>query len=106
MLMKWLIQIVLWQGVMAILLFVPAGTLNWTGAWIFLIETFVVSVVFGLWLGQGDEPVAEPRRRRKPCDLSDMKQHQKSCSRLNQHFAWTQGRLYSGVPGICWLAPN
>jgi hypothetical protein len=50
MLMKWLIQIVLWQGVMAILLFVPAGTINWTGAWIFLIETFVVSLVFGLWL--------------------------------------------------------
>src|SRR6516225_3359140 len=50
MLMKWLVQIVLWQGVMAILLFVPAGTINWTGAWIFLIETFVVSVVLGLWL--------------------------------------------------------
>ena len=53
-LMKWLIQVVLWQGVMAILLFVPAGTINWTGAWIFLIETFVVSVVFGLWLARHD----------------------------------------------------
>ena len=54
MLMKCLMQTVLWLGVIAILLFVPAGTINWTGAWIFLIETFVVSVVFGLWLARHD----------------------------------------------------
>jgi hypothetical protein len=63
--MKWLIQIVLWQGVMAILLFVPAGTINWTGAWIFLIETFVVSVVLGLWLARHD-PVLLKERLRSP----------------------------------------
>ncbi len=63
MLMKWLIQIVLWQGVMAILLFVPAGTINWTGAWIFLIETFVVSVVFGLWLARHDPALLKERLR-------------------------------------------
>src|ERR1700722_11395782 len=63
MLMKWLIQIVLWQGVMAILLFVPAGTINWTGAWIFLIETFVVSVVLGLWLARHDPALLKERLR-------------------------------------------
>ena len=63
MLMKWLIQLVLWQGVMAILLFVPAGTINWTGAWIFLIETFVVSVVLGLWLARHDPALLKERLR-------------------------------------------
>jgi protein-S-isoprenylcysteine O-methyltransferase Ste14 len=50
---------------MAILLFVPAGTINWTGAWIFLIETLVVSVVFGLWLARRD-PVLFKERLRSP----------------------------------------
>ena len=63
MLMRLLIQVVLWQGVMAILLFVPAGTINWTGAWIFLIETFVVSVVFGLWLARHDPALLKERLR-------------------------------------------
>src|SRR5208282_1590429 len=61
--MKLLIQIVLWQGVLAILLFVPAGTINWTGAWIFLIETFVVSVVLGLWLARHDPALLKERLR-------------------------------------------
>src|SRR6202790_2078457 len=60
-LMRLLIQVVLWQGVMAILLFVPAGTINWTGAWIFLIETFVVSVVFGRWLARHDPALLKER---------------------------------------------
>ena len=63
MLMNWLIQVVLWQGVMAILLFVPAGTINWTGAWIFLIETFVVSLAFGLWLARHDPALLKERLR-------------------------------------------
>lgn len=63
MLMKWLIQMVLWLGVLAILLFVPAGTINWTGAWIFLIETSVVSVVLGLWLARHDPALFQERLR-------------------------------------------
>jgi protein-S-isoprenylcysteine O-methyltransferase Ste14 len=62
-LIKLLIQIVLWQGVMAILLFVPAGTIYWTGAWIFLIESFVVSVVFGLSLASHDPALLKERLR-------------------------------------------
>ena len=63
MLMKCLMQTVLWLGVVAILLFVPAGTINWTGAWIFLIETFVVSIVFGLWLARHDPDLFKERLR-------------------------------------------
>ena len=63
MLIKWLMQTVLWLGVIAILLFVSAGTINWTGAWIFLIETFVVSIVLGLWLARHDPDLLKERLR-------------------------------------------
>jgi protein-S-isoprenylcysteine O-methyltransferase Ste14 len=63
MLMKWLVQTALSIGVMAILLFVPAGTISWTGAWIFLIESFVVSVVLGLWLARHDPALLKERLR-------------------------------------------
>jgi protein-S-isoprenylcysteine O-methyltransferase Ste14 len=63
MLIKWLMQTVLWLGVIAILLFVSAGTINWTGAWIFLIETFVVSIVLGLWLARHDPDLLKEQLR-------------------------------------------
>ena len=63
MLVRLLVQTVLCLGVMAILLFVPAGTIRWTGAWIFLIETFVISVVFGLWLARHDPALLKERLR-------------------------------------------
>ena len=63
MLVKLLVQTVLWLGLMAILLFGPAGTIRWTGAWIFLIETFVISVVFGLWLARHDPALLKERLR-------------------------------------------
>jgi protein-S-isoprenylcysteine O-methyltransferase Ste14 len=63
MLVKWLIQMVSWLGVIAILLFVPAGTINWTGAWIFLIEIFVVSVVLGLRVARHDPALLKERLR-------------------------------------------
>jgi protein-S-isoprenylcysteine O-methyltransferase Ste14 len=63
MLMKSLIRTVLWLAVLAILLFVPAGTVNWTGAWIFLIETSVISIVLGLWLARYDPELLKERMR-------------------------------------------
>jgi len=63
MLVKLLIQTVLWQGVLAILLFFPAGTIIWAGAWIFLIETFVVGVVLGLCLARHDPALVKERLR-------------------------------------------
>ena len=63
MLVKSLIRTVLWLAVLAILLFVPAGTVNWTGAWIFLIETSVISIVLGVWLARYDPELLKERMR-------------------------------------------
>jgi protein-S-isoprenylcysteine O-methyltransferase Ste14 len=63
MLVKCLIRTVLWLVVFAILLFVPAGTINWTGAWIFLIETSVISIVLGVWLTRHDPELLKERMR-------------------------------------------
>jgi hypothetical protein len=61
--LKSLIRTVLWLIVIAILLFVPAGTINWTGAWIFLIETSVISIVLALWLARHDPELLKERMR-------------------------------------------
>ena len=63
MLIKWLVETVLWLAVMAILLFVSGGTVNWTGAWIFLVETGLVGVVLGLWLAKHDPALFKERLR-------------------------------------------
>jgi protein-S-isoprenylcysteine O-methyltransferase Ste14 len=60
---RWLVQTVLWLGIMAVLLFVPAGTLNWTGAWIFMVETTLVGIAFGLWLARHDPALLKERLR-------------------------------------------
>ena len=65
MLVKTLIRTVLSLAVIAILLFVPAGTINWTGAWIFIIETFVIGIVLGIWLA-GHDPELLKERMRSP----------------------------------------
>jgi protein-S-isoprenylcysteine O-methyltransferase Ste14 len=63
MLAKWFVQTIIWLGVIALLLFVPAGTVNWSGAWIFLVEALVVSVVLGLWLERHDPALLKERLR-------------------------------------------
>jgi protein-S-isoprenylcysteine O-methyltransferase Ste14 len=63
MLTKGLVRTVLWLGIIAILLFVPAGTLNWNGAWIFLIETSVISIVLAIWLAKHDPALLRERLR-------------------------------------------
>jgi len=63
MLMKSLIRTVLWMVVFVILLFVPAGTINWSGAWIFLIETSVISLVLAVWLARHDPELLKERMR-------------------------------------------
>jgi protein-S-isoprenylcysteine O-methyltransferase Ste14 len=63
MLVKWILQTFLWLGVIATLLFIPAGTISWTGAWIFLTETFVVSIVLGMGLARHDPELLKERLR-------------------------------------------
>jgi protein-S-isoprenylcysteine O-methyltransferase Ste14 len=50
MLASLVIKTVLWLAFMAALLFVPAGTLAWPQAWIFLIELIVTGVLITGWL--------------------------------------------------------
>jgi protein-S-isoprenylcysteine O-methyltransferase Ste14 len=63
MLVKTLTRTLLSLAVIAILLFVPAGTINWPGAWTFLIEMFVISIVLGIWLARRDPELLKERMR-------------------------------------------
>jgi protein-S-isoprenylcysteine O-methyltransferase Ste14 len=47
--------------VMALLLFVPAGTVDWPSAWIFLASQLVLSLVGGYWLAKSDPELLEER---------------------------------------------
>ena len=56
---KLLLQTLIWIVVMGALLFVPAGTLRWPAAWVFLGTIAILGVAAGLWL-------AKPIRRCSP----------------------------------------
>src|SRR5260370_3064784 len=53
----------MWVGFTEILFLVPAGTVNWSGAWIFLVEALLVSLVLGLWLARHDPALLKERLR-------------------------------------------
>lgn len=55
------VKVVFWMGFIAALLFVPAGTFDWPGAWIFLTEMIVGSVLTILWLGKYDPALLKER---------------------------------------------
>src|SRR5258705_6051631 len=50
MIAKLLLQNLIWTVVMGALLFVPAGTLHWPVAWVFLGTIAILGISFGLWL--------------------------------------------------------
>jgi protein-S-isoprenylcysteine O-methyltransferase Ste14 len=53
----------IWLGLFALLLFVPAGTVRWPGAWVFL-GIMAVASVWGLtWLGRHDPGLLAERLR-------------------------------------------
>jgi protein-S-isoprenylcysteine O-methyltransferase Ste14 len=56
-----IIQTVLWIAGMAALLFIPAGTVRWPGAWIFLAEMGVGGLSIGLWLAKHDPQLLAER---------------------------------------------
>jgi len=47
---KWLFQSLAWIVAFAMLLFVPAGTLHWPAAWVFLGFMLAISLACGWWL--------------------------------------------------------
>jgi len=83
-----LAQTGLWLGVMALLLFGVAGTLHWTQAWIFLVESGVSATLIGVWLGRHDPALLAAR-------LSRFHPNQKS---------WDRVFLISALTGfVLWL---
>jgi len=56
-------RFVLWMMLLAALLFWPAGTLDWPGAWVFLSEFVIVTFAIGLWLAQHNPDLLKERMR-------------------------------------------
>jgi protein-S-isoprenylcysteine O-methyltransferase Ste14 len=61
MLPRLIIQNVLWLAGMAALIFIPAGTVQWPGAWIFLAEMGIGGLAIGLWLAKRDPTLLAER---------------------------------------------
>jgi protein-S-isoprenylcysteine O-methyltransferase Ste14 len=56
-----IVQTTLWIAAMGALLFVPAGTLAWPGAWVFLAEMWLLGIAVGLWLLRYDPALLKER---------------------------------------------
>jgi protein-S-isoprenylcysteine O-methyltransferase Ste14 len=61
MVLRLIIQTILWIAVMAALLFLPAGTVEWPAAWVFLVETGGLGLAVGLWLARHDPALLAER---------------------------------------------
>lgn len=60
---KWLFQTFAWIIALAALLFVPAGTLHWPAAWVFLGLMIAMGLGFGGWLAKRDPALLAERMR-------------------------------------------
>jgi protein-S-isoprenylcysteine O-methyltransferase Ste14 len=114
----------LWLAILALLLFVPAGTLRWPGAWIFLGTTGVAGLGGMVWLSRHDPGLFKERSR------SVFQQDQKLWDKvlmgaflplslgwyvlmgLDKRFAWSSvpvalqvlgGAMIAGCLYFCWL---
>ena len=58
---KLLLQNLIWIVAMGALLFVPAGTLHWPAAWVFLGTIAILGVSSGLWLARTDPALLAER---------------------------------------------
>lgn len=63
MIKRLLLQNVLWVAGLGTVLLVPAGTLHWPAAWLFLATTTVLGLAGGLWLARVDPALLEERMR-------------------------------------------
>jgi protein-S-isoprenylcysteine O-methyltransferase Ste14 len=55
-------RMTLWLAGVAALLFLPAGTIRWPGAWVFLLETGGCGLATQLWLARHDPELLAERR--------------------------------------------
>jgi protein-S-isoprenylcysteine O-methyltransferase Ste14 len=60
---KWLLQTLIWLVGMGALLLIPAGTLHWPAAWVFLVTIAVISIASGWWLAMTDPELLAERMR-------------------------------------------
>ena len=63
MIAKWLLQSLGWMVGLGALLMVPAGTLHWPAAWVFLGFMTVDGLLFGLWLAKTNPALLAERMR-------------------------------------------
>jgi hypothetical protein len=63
MIAKWLSQTLIWIVAMGAPLFVPAGTLHWPAAWIFLATLAAIGLAGGWWLARTDPALLAERMR-------------------------------------------
>src|ERR1700738_1892575 len=63
MIAKLLLQNLIWTVAMGALLFVPAGTLHWPAAWVFLGALAFLGLSGGLWLARTDPALLAERMR-------------------------------------------
>ena len=63
MIAKLLLQNLIWIVAMGALLFVPAGTLQWPAAWVFLATIAILGMTGGLWLAKTDPALLAERLR-------------------------------------------
>ena len=63
MIAKLLLQTLIWIVAMGALLFVPAGTLHWPAAWVFLSTIAILGIAAGLWLAKTDPALLAERMR-------------------------------------------
>ena len=61
MVVKLIVQTVVWVTTMGILLFVAAGTCKWSAAWFFLAEEGSLGLAVGLWLARHDPALLAER---------------------------------------------
>jgi len=61
MISRLVVQTFVWFGLMGALLFVSAGTLHWTGAWVYVVEMVGLSLTMGVALARRDPGLMNER---------------------------------------------
>src|SRR6202030_933487 len=61
MVLRLIVQTLVWYGAMGLALFLAAGTTDWIGAWVFLAQMIGFSLVGGLWLARHDPDLVRER---------------------------------------------
>jgi protein-S-isoprenylcysteine O-methyltransferase Ste14 len=59
--LRFVLRFVLFFVFLAVVLFAPAGTVDWRGAWVFLVETAVGGAVICVWLARYDPALLKER---------------------------------------------